>query len=234
MRASGRRVVASRGRHKLPLGAGSICRIPRTLAPSVTPVVIFVMPSFLSRLLGLGGSPEHSVRGVPVEVVNSRPDIHTEDVLERLDESLALIERYQPARFRHLRRDIRAIRIERYPCRGAFIPAERTVITELTFLARRDITAAPVASSILHEGVHARVHAFTADVLGGRADRDMSREERMCRRAELTFGMALPPALGAPVVERALASLELEDEEVAPVVDWNLALQRQREIDRQS
>jgi hypothetical protein len=192
------------------------------------------MSSFLSRLLGLGNSPEHSVRGVPVEVVNSRSDIRTEDVLERLDEALALIERYQPARFRHLQRDIRAIRIERYPCRGAFIPAERTVITELTFLARRDITTAPVASSILHEGVHARVHAFSADVLGGRADRDMSREERLCRRAELTFGTMLPPELGAPVVERAMASLELDDEEVAPAVDWGVALQRQREIDGHS
>jgi hypothetical protein len=192
------------------------------------------MASFLSRLLGLGDAPEHAIRGVAVEVVNSRPDIRTEDVLERLDEALALIERCQPARFRHLQRDVRAIRIERYPCRGAFIPAERTVITELTFLARRDITAAPVASSILHEGVHARVHAFSAHVLGGRGERDMSREERLCRRAELAFGMALPPALGAPVVERALASLELEDEEVAPVVDWRVAMQRQREIDAQA
>lgn len=192
------------------------------------------MASFLSRLLGLGGSPSHTVRGVPVEVENSRPDIRTEDVLERLDEALRLIERYQPARFRHLRRDIRAIRIERYPCRGAFLPGERTVITELTFLARRDITAAPVASSILHEGVHARVHAFAIGVLGGREDRDMSREERLCRRAELTFGMALPPELGAPVVERALATLEMADEDVAPTVDWNVALQRQQEIDRRA
>jgi hypothetical protein len=34
------------------------------------------------------------------------------------------------------------------------------------------------------------------------------------------------------VVERALASLELEDADVAPAVDWAVALERQNEIDR--
>ncbi|MES2521512.1 MAG: hypothetical protein V4617_02355 [Gemmatimonadota bacterium] len=190
------------------------------------------MASFLSRLFGLGDAARLTVRGIPVEVDNSRPDIRTEDVLARLDEALALIERYQPIRFRHLQRDARAIRIERYPCRGAFIPDERTVITELTFLARRDITAAPVASSILHEGVHARVHAFTTRVLGGYApERDMAKEERLCRRAEIAFGRALPLELGAPVLERAMATLELDDRGVAPTVDWGEALRRQREVD---
>ena len=122
--------------------------------------------------------------------------------------------------------------MERYPCRGAFLLDERVVITELTFLARRDISAAPVASSILHDGVHARVHAFSTRVMGGRDDeRDMAREERLCRRAELAFGLSLPPELGAPVVERALATLEMANSDVAPVVDWNLARQRQDEID---
>jgi len=42
----------------------------------------------------------------------------------------------------------------------------------------------------------------------------------------------LPPELGAPVVERARASLELEDAEVAPTIDWSVALERQDAIDR--
>ena len=194
------------------------------------------MASFLSRLFG-GGQPTLRIRGIPVEVDNSRPDISTDEVLSRLDESLALIEKYAPIRFRHLKRDIRAIRVERYPCRGAFMPADRTVMTELTFLARRDITAAPVASSILHEGVHARVHAFRERVVSEAGDydfgeRDMAREERLCRRAELAFGLSLPPELGAPVVQRAMESLALDDESVAPVVDWNVAMQRTRQVDR--
>ena len=118
--------------------------------------------------------------------------------------------------------------MERFACRGAFIPQDNVIITELTFLARRDITAAPVASSILHEGVHARVYAMGVY----RTSAELPREERLCRRAELAFGQALPPELGAPVVERALASLSLDDRGVAPLVDWQEAQRRQDAADR--
>lgn len=167
------------------------------------------------------------VRGVPVVVINTRPDITTEAVVERLDEALGLIEQYQPWRLQHLRRDLQEIRVERFACRGAFMPDQRVCIAELTFLARRDITSAPVASSILHEGIHARVHAMGVSAV----NRDRAREERLCRRAELAFGQALPSELGAPVVERALASLQLDDTEVAPAIDWNEAARRQQAVD---
>jgi len=75
-------------------------------------------------------------------VDNTRPDIATSDVLARLDEALALIERHQPWRLRHLQRDLAHIKVVRFPCRGAYIPTERACVTELTFLARRDISAA--------------------------------------------------------------------------------------------
>ena len=192
------------------------------------------MSSWLTTLFAGSAPSTLQLRGIAVEVHNTRADIRSEDVLERLDEALALIEQYQPIRFAHLRRDVRAIRVERFACRGAFDPTDRTVITELTFLARRDITAAPVASSILHEGVHARVHAFTTRVLGGAIDRDMSHEERLCRRAELTFGMALPEQLGVPVVQRAIDSLELDDVGVAPAVDWDAAQRKIRDVDAQA
>jgi hypothetical protein len=166
--------------------------------------------------------------GIPVVVENTRPDIGTRDVLARLHDALALIAQYQPWRLRHLQRDVRGIRVVRFPCRGAFDPGTREIITELTFLARRDISAAPVASSILHEGVHARVDAFGVR----RAGRDAAREERLCRRAELAFGLALPASLGAPVIERARASLGLADGEVAPAIDWRLAQARVDAVDR--
>ena len=170
------------------------------------------------------------IRGVPVAVENTRPDIATSDVLERLDEALGLIEQYQPWRLRHLRRDVDAIHVVRFPCRGAWIAEQGACVTELTFLARRDITAGPVASSIIHEGMHARV-----DRMGvSRSHRDRAREERLCRRAELEFGESLPPELGAPVIQRALDSLALADQEVAPTIDWSEALRRQNEIDRRA
>ena len=198
------------------------------------------MSGFFVRLAALFGAPataastrvpeavRTTLHGVPVQVINTRPDIATADVLARLDESLALIGTYQPWRLAHLRRDIRGIRVERFACRGAFMPQDNVIITELTFLARRDISAAPVASSILHEGVHARVHAMGVY----RTEAQLPREERLCRRAELAFGQALPPDLGAPVVERALASLSLDDRGVAPIVDWSEAQRRQDAADR--
>ncbi|MBL0172198.1 MAG: hypothetical protein IPP90_16030 [Gemmatimonadaceae bacterium] len=194
------------------------------------------MPSFFNRLVALvtGASAMRStveyftIRGVPVSVNNTRPDIATADVVHRLTEALDLIHTHQPWRLRHLQRDIQGIRVERFACRGAYLPGERVIITELTFLARRDISAAPVASSIVHEGIHARVNAMGAHHDGD----DMSREERLCRRAELAFGLALPEALGAPVVERAMASLALDDRDVAPTVDWQEAQRRQDAADR--
>ena len=175
---------------------------------------------FLGRLRTLvSGADVYTIRGFRVVVENSRPDISTPAVLARLDDALALAERYQPWRVQHLRRDLRQFWIVRFPCRGAYFPDARTCMTELTFLARTDITAAPVASSILHEGMHARVHR-----MGVRPEsRDIAREERICRRAELDFGRSLPPELGAPVVMRALESLALDDVDVAPDINWREA-----------
>jgi len=194
------------------------------------------MTSFFSRLrAALKPEPasdtheveEYAVRGFTVLVDNTRPDIDTQVVVRRLDEALGLIESAQPWRLDHLRRDLQYFIVMRYPCRGAFFPDERACMTELTFLARTDITAAPVASSIVHEGMHARVHAM--GVQG--ASRNAAREERICRRAELEFGRALPAELGAPVIERAVASLELTDEGVAPSIDWAEARRRQDAVD---
>jgi hypothetical protein len=181
--------------------------------------------------LGGHASEQHHVRGFRVVVQNSRPDIETAAVLSRLDEALALLERYEPRRTRHLARDLEQILISRYPCRGAYFPDSRTCLTELTFLARRDISPAVVASSILHEGTHARVAQFRRRVGGESREEDRAREERLCRRAEIAFGKALPAALGAPVVERAEASLAMDDEGVAPVIDWNIAQRRIEQAD---
>ena len=178
-----------------------------------------------------GGSEQHVVRGFRVVVDNSRPDIATDAVLTRLDEALALIEEYEPRRLRHLARDLEQIWISRYPCRGAYFADSRTCLTELTFLARRDISPAVVASSILHEGTHARVARFRHRVGGHCREEDRAREERLCRRAEIAFGHALPADLGAPVIERAQASLAMDDEGVAPVIDWTVAQHRIEQAD---
>ena len=66
-----------------------------------------MLSKLIDSLLGkLGARPdsaveEHVVRGIRVVVENTRPDIATPDVLTRLDEALALVERHQPWRLNH-------------------------------------------------------------------------------------------------------------------------------------
>lgn len=186
----------------------------------------------LQQWLASHGTEERVVRGFRVVVENSRPDIETAAVVSRLDEALALLEEHEPRRTRHLARDLNKILVTRYPCRGAYFPDSRTCLTELTFLARRDISAAVVASSILHEGTHARVAEFRRRHGGQSREEDRAREERLCRRSEVAFGRKLPAELGQPVIERAQASMDLDDEGVAPAIDWQLAQQRIEEADR--
>jgi hypothetical protein len=198
--------------------------------------------TLLARLVGevrsaaAANRPEyHTVHDVRVSVVNTRPDIATSFVLARFAAALTLIEQYQPWRLRHLRRDVALFRIAAFPSRGVYLPGDRTVLTELSFLARdAEFTSAQVASSILHEGVHARVHQMGIHLQFDPAARDMAREERLCRRAELVFGLALPASLGGAVIARAADALALSDAEVAPDVDWREAHAAKARADREA
>lgn len=173
------------------------------------------------------GAPlSRTVEGFRVDVLNTRPEIDTEQVYQRVAGALALIRQHQPHRFHRMQRDFARILVQRYPCRGAFYPETRTCITELTFSVNPDFSLAQIASSMVHEGIHARVRAMchTYDPA------QLPREERLCRRAELEFGMALPD--GDLVIARALASLQLEDQDVAPAIDWAEAARRVESVDR--
>ena len=165
-----------------------------------------------------------TLRGIPTTLVNTRPDIDSEAVFARLDAALGLIEKHTPHYFRHLRRDFAGLHVERYACRGAYFPAHRICLVELTFIVNPAFTLAQVAATIVHEGMHARLHA-----LGAGAE-SRAREERFCRRAEIEFGSLAPG--GEPVVERALAAMAGSDDEVAPVIDPALARRRIEEVDR--
>lgn len=186
----------------------------------------------LDRLLGFlsGGRLEaisrHEVLGIPAIVENTRPDISTADVVTRLEESLALIDRYVPHHFRHLRRDFGFIVVKRFPCRGAYFHDQRACLLELTFSVNPDFSDAQRAATILHEAMHARLHAlgFPLEM------EDRARQERFCRRAEIEFGRLVPH--GDSIVARALATSELSDDEVAPVIDPALAARRIAEVDR--
>lgn len=161
---------------------------------------------------------KRDIRGIPVTLINTRPDIKSELVFQRLDTALGLIQQYRPDTFAQISRDFSRIHVVRYPCRAAFYPDSRTCLVELTFCVNPDFTEAQIASSIVHEGMHAHVYA-----IGESDPLNRANEERLCRQAELEFGLAIPN--GDAIVQRATESLQLGDEDVAPVIDWQQAQQ---------
>ena len=165
------------------------------------------------------------VHGLPARIANTRSDIDTELVVQRLDAALDLVVRYAPRNYRRLREDVAGLVVERFPCRGAFFPDTRECLVELTFTVNPRHTLEEIAASIVHEATHARVARRCGSLSSGRR----AREERLCRMAELRFGLALPD--GEVVVERARASLALSDRDVAPDVDWSVAAHRIAEVD---
>ena len=180
---------------------------------------------WLRRLAGGAPAVERRMHGLPVTVINTRPDIDTAHVLARLDESLSLLRDHVPHHYRRLPRDFAGLLVQRYACRGAFFPEQRLCMVELTFTVNPDFTAAQVAATILHEAMHARLHT-----LGFPLEMDdRARQERFCRRAEIEFGRRVPG--GEAIVARAGGALDGSDEEVAPVIDPRLAAERIAAVD---
>ncbi len=168
------------------------------------------------------------VHGIPVRIVNTRPDIQTEHVIQRLSAALDLIAKYAPRRYLRLRQDFAGFVVQRFACRGAFFPESRECLVELTFTVNPRHTLPEISASIVHEATHARV----ARMCSTRPPGQQAREERLCRLAELEFGLAVPD--GAVVVQRARAAFALGDREVAPAVDWAEAARRVAEVDAQA
>jgi hypothetical protein len=169
-----------------------------------------------------------TIHGLPVRILNTRPDIHTDHVVQRLTAALDLIATYAPRRYRRLRRDVAGFVVQRFACRGAFFPDSRECLVELTFTVNPRHTLPEIAASIVHEATHARV----ARMCSKRSPEMHAREERLCRRAELELGLSLPD--GEIVVRRARESLALGDRDVAPRVDWAEAARRVAEMDAEA
>jgi hypothetical protein len=149
-----------------------------------------------------------TLHGVRVTVTNPRPDVTSAHLFAKIQGALALVAEYQPMRLRRLQRDLAEIRVRPQPThRASFYRESRSCVLDLFFVDT--FTEAMIASSIVHEGMHARIQA--AGVTGV----SMPREERACRRAELRFGIAIPG--GEEVAERARWALSLSDEEIAPL-----------------
>jgi len=192
---------------------------------------------WLDRMLG--GARERSLEprpetrvidGIPVHVLNTRDDVDTERVYQRAEAVIARVKQYQPWRLAHIRRDIAGIVVQRYACRAAFFGDSKLVMLELTFMANEQFSDSQVAASFVHEGMHARLDRLSEKYGVTPFAAARARHERICRRAELDWGRAVPD--GDPVVRRALESMALADEEVAPTIEWGEASRRIAAVDR--
>ena len=73
-----------------------------------------------------------------------------------------------------------------------------------------------MAATLIHEGMHARIHRRGIVYDGS----TKGRQERICIRAQLEFGQSLPEELGAGVVRRALDHLGAEDGDISQGISW--------------
>ena len=181
----------------------------------------------LRARLGAPTTESRMVRGLRVDVINTREDVNIDEVFARAGRILTRVQAYQPARYAHLMRDVSRIVVERFPCRGAYFRDQRTILLELTFMVNAAFSDSQVAACLVHEAMHARLDRLVERFGITSFDDDRARHERICRRAELQFGHAVPD--GAPVIARAQESMDMTDEDVAPTIDWDLAAKRTRD-----
>lgn len=170
------------------------------------------------------------IDGIRVDVLNTREDVSTERVFQRAEAVIGRVRQFQPWRLAHIRRDIAGIVVMRYACRAAYFPDQRLCMLELTFMANEQFSDSQVAASFVHEGMHARLDRLSAKYGVAPFAAARARHERICRRAEMDWGLAVPD--GAPVVQRAVESMRLADDEVAPAIEWGEAGRRVAEVDR--
>ncbi|HEU4722789.1 MAG TPA: hypothetical protein VFS59_15630, partial [Gemmatimonadaceae bacterium] len=188
------------------------------------------MLSWLKRVVSEPQPESRVIDGIRVDVLNTREDVSTERVFRRAEAVIARVRQYQPWRLAHIRRDIAGIVVMRYACRAAYFSEQRLCMLELTFMANEQFSDSQVAASFVHEGMHARLDRLATTYGVMPFALAPARHERICRRAERDFGLAVPD--GGPVVQRAVQSMRLADEEVAPTIEWQEASRRVAEVDR--
>ena len=154
-------------------------------------------------------SERRRMHGMEVWVMNDHLHASTAEMFAKVAAALDLVADVQPWRIGAMGRDFSRIFVRQNTGVRAMFDVDRSCVLDTYFVAK--FTPAQVASSIVHEGVHARLRrggrTMPADLIAW--------EERLCRRAELGFGFRVPD--GAAVVERARAALALSDADVAPL-----------------
>jgi hypothetical protein len=164
------------------------------------------------------------LHGIRVMITNNRAHATTSQLFTAVERSLTLIAQHRPRALRRMQKDVSLIWIDRFAvCRAIYYPTTRTIRMDSSFVATFPSVA--VASSLVHEGTHARIRSV---VRSWPRENASAKEERICRLEELRFGRALPE--GGEVVQRAAASIQQPPSGIAPKVDWQHANARAARI----
>jgi hypothetical protein len=127
-----------------------------------------------------------------------------EPVLRRVEEALDLIKTYDRMRYERLTRDLERVWVRLLPDRlGSFNGSLNACELDVRFVLAGSSTTDVIASTIVHEATHARLHRCGV----GYEEALRARVEAICLRREIAFAAKLPN--GEQVREQAKRTLEL-------------------------
>lgn len=122
---------------------------------------------------------------------------------EKVEKALLAFQRYSPCHFSRFQRDVEKIYIGGEPSFwGQYVHSLRLVQLNPDYVVAEEISEESIASTLVHEGQHARLYRLGFDY-----DPSIrARIERLCFIAEKNFGRRLPN--GEKLIERANRWLE--------------------------
>ena len=164
-------------------------------------------PVRLSDRLMLRSAESRLVDGLWIGVSNLSDQSET-GIFERVEEALRLIRSHDPRRYARLGRDIRRIWV-RYQIAGntgLYNSALDACELDLRYVIRSDVEPGDIASTIVHEATHARLHRL------GYSESQRRRIEAACRHQEQAFSEHLPPPQAERIREKLRRMDDVKDE----------------------
>jgi hypothetical protein len=169
------------------------------------PVSLRAAISLWAERLVIAMADRRHLHGIRLAVTTS-VGTDSDNLFGRIDQALAVIENAQPRRLVQAKRYFRIIWIRRFALhRAAYAHRLRACILDTAFVADCSFQPEQIAASIVHETIHARLEQCGFPYTW----QNKARIERICRRAELDFGLHLRD--GEAVIARAVDHLALDD-----------------------
>ena len=140
-------------------------------------------------LLCLRLSDSRRIDGLWVGVFGADSDKQLILILQRLEEALSLIKRYDRIQHQHIVRDLERIWVLSIPeARASYNHALRICKLDLGFVIHETASSDWIASCIVHEATHARLSRYGF----GYEQELRARVEAICIRRQIAFAAKLP------------------------------------------